>query len=104
MRSLPTWLSRGPSILTSFVLQTRFWLWRFGALPSGLAKSADDVGAFAIDMAATLPATFAVAYVSYRLIERPAASAARRLEPVLFGSTDGVDGGTTADAGKTKAA
>lgn len=68
-----------------------------------MAKSADDMGAFAIDMGATLPATFAVAYISYRLIERPAASAARRLEPALFGRADGTVGNATA-GGKAKAA
>ena len=69
------------------VLQTRFWVWRYSVLPSGLAASANDLWAFAVDMAVCVPATFAVGAVSYHLVERPAAAAARRLEPLLFGGS-----------------
>ena len=89
------------------MLQTRFWVWRYCILPSGLAKSADDLWAFAIDMAVCVPATFAVGAISYHLVERPAAAVARRLEPLLF---DG-DGGSKneiqtsgTDVSKAKAA
>lgn len=70
------------------MLQTRFLVWRLRVLPSGLAKSADDLWAFAIDMAVAVPSTFAVAYISYQLIERPATRAARRLEHLFCGSFD----------------
>lgn len=85
--------------------QARFWVWRYGVLPSGLAKSAADLRGFAIDMAVTVPVTFAVAFLSYHLLECPAARAARRLEPVLFGGGGG--GGSdapAADRSKAKAA
>lgn len=61
-------------------------MWRSGLLPTGFAKSADDLGAFAVDMAVSVAATFAVAFVSHRLVERPAAQLGARLEPLLFGS------------------
>ena len=64
----------------------RFWVWRYRVLPTGLAKSANDLGAFAVDMAVSVAATFAVAYVSHRLVERPAAKLGSRLKPLLFGS------------------
>lgn len=59
----------------------RFWLWRYGALPSGLTTSASDFHGLAIEQAATLVATFAVAAASYALVEQPAAALGRRLEP-----------------------
>ena len=89
------------------VSQVRFWVWRYSILPSGLAASADDLWAFAIDMAVCVPATFAVGAVSYHLVERPAAAAARRLEPWLFGgggSSKNGDWASAADACKTKVA
>jgi peptidoglycan/LPS O-acetylase OafA/YrhL len=67
-------------------VQARFWVWRYSLLPTGFAGSADDLGAFAIDMAVSVAATFAVAFVSHRLIEQPAAKLGARLEPLLFGS------------------
>lgn len=66
-------------------LQAHFWVWRYGLLPSGLAATPDDMRAFAVEVAVSVPATFAAAFLSYHLIERPAVRAARRLEPVLFG-------------------
>jgi peptidoglycan/LPS O-acetylase OafA/YrhL len=68
------------------VVQARFWVWRYRVLPTAFAKSADDLGAFAVDMAVSVAATFAVAFVSHRLVERPAAKLGSRLEPLLFGS------------------
>jgi peptidoglycan/LPS O-acetylase OafA/YrhL len=85
------------------VLQTRFWVWRYSILPSGLAKSADDLWAFAIDMAVCVPATFAVGCLSYHLVERPAAAAARRLEPLLFGSGGSNNDNWTSAADESKA-
>lgn len=81
---------------TACNLQVRFWLYRYGVLPSGLAKSADDLWGFALDMAVTVPATFSTAYVSYKLVELPAAKAARRIEHKLFGSSSG--GSSSGDA------
>ena len=80
-------------------------MWRNGILPSGLAASADDLWAFAVDMAVCVPATFAVGAVSYHLVERPAAAAARQLEPWLFGggSSKNRDQIAAADVCKAKA-
>jgi peptidoglycan/LPS O-acetylase OafA/YrhL len=68
-------------------------------LPSGMTKSASDLHGFALEMAATLPATFTVALASYLLVERPAAALARRLEPTALrggGSGGGHSGGASA--------
>lgn len=61
-------------------------MWRCGLLPSGLVKSADDLVGFAADAAASLLITFGIAFLSHRLVERPANAVARRLESVLFGT------------------
>ena len=66
-------------------LQAHFWVWRCCLLPSGLVKSADNLVGFAADAAASLLVTFGVAFLSHRLVERPANAVARRLESVLFG-------------------
>jgi peptidoglycan/LPS O-acetylase OafA/YrhL len=88
------------------VPQVRFWVWRYSILPSGLAASADDLWAFAVDMAVCVPATFAVAAVSYHVVEQPAAAAARRLGPWLFGGSGSKNGDriAAADVCKSKAA
>lgn len=44
--------------------------------------------ALSIELAATLVATYVIAFVSYVLVEHPAIKAAKSLEPLLFGSTD----------------
>jgi peptidoglycan/LPS O-acetylase OafA/YrhL len=67
-------------------VQAHFWVWRGGLLPSGLVRSADDLGGFAADAATSLLVTFGAAFLSHRLVERPAAAAARRLERILFGT------------------
>ena len=59
-------------------------MWRCSLLPSGLVRSADDLAGFAADAAASLLVTFGAAFLSHRLVQRPAAAAARRLERVLF--------------------
>ena len=66
-------------------MQARYWVWRYGLLPSGLYKSAADLGAFAVEMAVCVPAAFACAYLSYWLVEQPASQLGRRLELRLFG-------------------
>ena len=83
--------------------QVRFWVWRYSILPSGLAASADDLWAFAVDMAVCVSATFAVGAVSYYVVERPAAAAARRLESLLFGGSGSNNGNQTTAANVCKA-
>lgn len=74
--------------------QAHFWVWRCCLLPSGLVASADDLAGFVADAAASLLVTFGVAFLSHRLVERPAAAAARRLERALF-KADRSDGSSS---------
>ena len=68
-------------VLTSHVWQVRFWLWYSGMLPSGMTKSAFDMNGLAVELAASMAATYAVAAASYYLVEKPALALGRRLEP-----------------------
>lgn len=52
-------------------VQVRFWLWNTGALPTGMVKSSEDFTGLALELSVTVIATWAVAFVSYFLIERP---------------------------------